>query len=84
MLKEKILPSPRRHGPGRGGKGGSPRGRGPRGAGAALLPSPEHDRREHRGAGGKRAYLEKRYGDIGKLADQGELAEMEPEDIPLE
>ena len=32
----------------------------------------------------KRAYLEKRYGKIGKLADSEELAEMEPEEIPLE
>ncbi len=32
----------------------------------------------------KRAYLEKRYGKIGKLADQESPAEMEPEEIPME
>lgn len=32
----------------------------------------------------KRAYLEKRYGKIGKLASEEEIAELEPESIPLE
>ena len=32
----------------------------------------------------KRAYLEKRYGKVGKLADHEQIAELEPEEIPLE
>ncbi len=32
----------------------------------------------------KRAYLEKRYGKIGKLASEEEIAELEPDRIPLE
>jgi len=32
----------------------------------------------------KRAYLEKRYGKVGRLADREQIAELEPEQIPLE
>ncbi|MGQ9476286.1 MAG: DUF4388 domain-containing protein, partial [Actinomycetota bacterium] len=51
----------------------------------SLSPTVEHMTRESAEArAAKRAYLEKRFGKIARLAEEGEIPELEPEEIPEE